>query len=48
MYHYNAAGQLERVDSDADTLTYRRDVRAGSFRPKVRYSRPSTFVATRQ
>ncbi|WP_244140460.1 DUF6531 domain-containing protein [Burkholderia sp. BCC1047] len=27
VYHYDAAGQLERVDSDADTLTYRRDAR---------------------
>ncbi|PRE14051.1 DUF6531 domain-containing protein [Burkholderia multivorans] len=27
VYHYDAAGQLERVDTDADTLTYRRDVR---------------------
>ncbi|AKM03221.1 RHS repeat-associated core domain-containing protein [Burkholderia pyrrocinia] len=27
VYHYDAAGQLERVDTDADTRTYRRDVR---------------------
>ncbi|QRR17565.1 hypothetical protein GJG85_22410 [Burkholderia sp. MS389] len=27
VYHYDAAGQLERVDTDRDTLTYRRDTR---------------------
>ncbi|WP_431227463.1 DUF6531 domain-containing protein [Burkholderia contaminans] len=27
VYHYDMAGQLERIDTDADTLTYRRDVR---------------------
>ncbi|AOK38846.1 DUF6531 domain-containing protein [Burkholderia cenocepacia] len=27
VYHYDAAGQLERVDTDADTLKYRRDAR---------------------
>ncbi|WP_244132827.1 DUF6531 domain-containing protein [Burkholderia sp. BCC0397] len=27
VYHYDAAGQLERVDTDIDTLTYRRDTR---------------------
>ncbi|WP_175887260.1 DUF6531 domain-containing protein [Burkholderia contaminans] len=27
VYHYDAAGQLERVDTDTDTLTYRRDAR---------------------
>ncbi|QTD91595.1 PAAR domain-containing protein [Burkholderia anthina] len=27
VYHYDAAGQLERVDTDADTVTYRRDAR---------------------
>ncbi|WP_175962278.1 DUF6531 domain-containing protein [Burkholderia pyrrocinia] len=27
VYHYDAAGQLERVDSNADALTYRRDAR---------------------
>ncbi|RQU88677.1 hypothetical protein DF133_17760 [Burkholderia cenocepacia] len=27
VYHYDAAGQLERVDTDIDTLTYRRDAR---------------------
>ena len=27
VYHYDAAGQLERIDTDADRLTYRRDAR---------------------
>ncbi|CAN0643925.1 DUF6531 domain-containing protein [Burkholderia cepacia] len=27
VYHYDAAGQLERIDTNVDTLTYRRDVR---------------------
>ncbi|WP_080414958.1 RHS repeat-associated core domain-containing protein [Burkholderia ubonensis] len=27
VYHYDAAGQLERVETDADTCTYRRDAR---------------------